>query len=370
MYPEISVCFTGHHLYWYNDDLISNTLGVTTADYERMLKGGKGFAYDYNFTSKLFEKVELKDKYWLMEDVEKFQIEASNLITGLEYATEDGSTSVSYGVGKKGKRASQIPVHSSFKTPDTICLTRTSNDAPDSLRVYDLVVLNRSILNHPKYREVGFKIFIHYPQQLLRSFHNPVFKSTFDYMRDPNANKKNPWRKFLRIGISKVTVLRKRPNANVPCEEGFTDDDTMIQTEIMKQIQCIPIYWKQNVGSNLNLKICNTSEDLERAYYYIENYKIVFAGYKPPCVSGEVWSKFDKEEENESEDPTMQFRYTESVYQEIVNTENFGFESLLSGVGGFVGIFLGYSILQLPELLSLIPTFARKLRKLCAKGTL
>ena len=108
-----------------------------------MLKGGKGFAYDYNFTSKLFEKIELKDKYWLMEDVEKFQIEASNLITGLEYATEDGSTSVSYGVGKKGKRASQIPVHSSFKTPDTICLTRTSNDAPDSLRVYDLVVLNR-----------------------------------------------------------------------------------------------------------------------------------------------------------------------------------------------------------------------------------
>lgn len=368
IYPEISICFTGHRLNWYNDDSISDKFGITTEDYEKMLKGSKLFSYNYNFTSKLYDKVEIKDKYWLMEGVEQFQIKASTLITGLQYENEDKSSSIIYGKGKDGRSVVDIPLHPSFKTPDTICFTRTATDASGTLRVYDLIAFNRSILAHHKYENVEFQIFIHHPQQLLRSFHRPAFKSTFGYMREPNVNNNNPWTKFLRIALSKVTVLRKRPGSNVPCDKGLTDDDTRLQNEIIDHIQCIPIYWKYNTGANLNIKICNTSEDLKRAQYYIENYKMVFGAYTPPCMSSEVWSKFDKEEENESEDPMILFRYTESVYQEIANTENFGFESFISGVGGFVGIFLGYSILQLPELMTLIPSFLQKLSNFFTKG--
>ena len=39
------------------------------------------------------------------------------------------------------------------------------------------------------------------------------------------------------------------------------------------------------------------------------------------------------------------------IFQEIVNARDFGAESCWSGMGGFVGIFLGYSILQLPDIL-------------------
>ena len=42
-------------------------------------------------------------------------------------------------------------------------------------------------------------------------------------------------------------------------------------------------------------------------------------------------------------------KYPEKTYYEITNNQAFGFESFWSSVGGFVGIFLGFSLLQLPE---------------------
>ena len=39
--------------------------------------------------------------------------------------------------------------------------------------------------------------------------------------------------------------------------------------------------------------------------------------------------------------------YPITEYQEILNVQDFDFNSMFSGVGGFVGIFLGYSLLFL-----------------------
>ena len=44
-------------------------------------------------------------------------------------------------------------------------------------------------------------------------------------------------------------------------------------------------------------------------------------------------------------------------YKLILNKQEFGWESLWSQIGGFIGIFLGYSLLQVPEILS--NTFGR-----------
>ena len=44
--------------------------------------------------------------------------------------------------------------------------------------------------------------------------------------------------------------------------------------------------------------------------------------------------------------------YSSKEYQEIINVRGFDFDSMFSGIGGFVGIFLGYSILQVADLLN------------------
>ena len=44
----------------------------------------------------------------------------------------------------------------------------------------------------------------------------------------------------------------------------------------------------------------------------------------------------------------------ERNYEEIINERDFGFESLWSTVGGFVGIFVGTSLSQVPSFIAFV----------------
>ena len=48
--------------------------------------------------------------------------------------------------------------------------------------------------------------------------------------------------------------------------------------------------------------------------------------------------------------PSIEIDFPEETYQEILNVPEISTENLWSAVGGFVGIFLGYSLMQMPEL--------------------
>ena len=55
------------------------------------------------------------------------------------------------------------------------------------------------------------------------------------------------------------------------------------------------------------------------------------------------------------------FKYMEKTYQEIVNERDFGIDSLWSTVGGFVGIFVGTSLSQIPTLIAAACTWIKSL---------
>jgi len=76
----------------------------------------------------------------------------------------------------------------------------------------------------------------------------------------------------------------------------------------------------------------------------------------------QVLTKIDKDEKNKWEDPCINIRYAKKYYQKIENVQSFGMESFVSGVGGFIGIFLGYSLLQLPEFFTYVVSFLDKLK--------
>ena len=61
-------------------------------------------------------------------------------------------------------------------------------------------------------------------------------------------------------------------------------------------------------------------------------------------------------------------KYTEDVYQEIENIKDISFEQFFSAVGGFVGIFLGYSFLQIPGMIEDAQNYVTLKRKKAKKG--
>ena len=209
------------------------------------------------------------------------------------------------------------------------------------------------------YNNVDLRIFIHYPKHLIRSFHKPMFRSKLGF-ETTSGDLRNFWSRLLRITIGKVSVLRKRSGSNVGCDEKLVDDDAKLQEYLIKRIKCIPAYWRRY---DLPQKNCQSKTDLQNAYTFIEDYKPILNSYPAPCVQMEVSSKYDREEQNERDGPSILFKYENTDYEEIQNTQDFDLESFVSGIGGFIGIFLGYSILQIPDLIASLTSFIGRLRR-------
>ena len=75
----------------------------------------------------------------------------------------------------------------------------------------------------------------------------------------------------------------------------------------------------------------------------------IISSFTNPCnemgINVNIKNK-DKNQESE-ERVVLKFVYRMQKYQEIKNEKEFSLEMLWSGIGGFVGMFIGYSMLQL-----------------------
>jgi hypothetical protein len=354
-YPALTICILGAELRWYNDSSIFESFEVTTTKYGELLKGKEVLKYGYDYQTRLYQQIPVDIRNGSHKDFQRFSLSISNVITGLEYETKDDKTTIHYGKGRMGKKTKQLPFEVSYTTPDTICFTRSANDSSKTIRTHDWLLLNRSLFGNDLYSNVHFTMYFHHPGQLLRTFHNPFFES--NVLLDNKDKKEKVWDKILKFKIEEVTILRKRQDSNIPCNNKINKfDDANFMEEVMARVGCVPIYWTTFTRPP-NLVECESPSQLQKIYQHIQSYEKDLFSYDGPCNDMSVATKFDKEEDNQWKEPVIKVIYTKATYQNIENTQAFGYESFLSGVGGFIGIFLGYSILQVPELLGSV--FAR-----------
>ena len=175
-YPTFSLCFTGTNLRWYNYEPTFDSFGLfSPVGYEGLLKGQHVLKSTYNYKSKLYDQVRVSYANESEENVQQFSLSISDILEGLTYSSEEArsrnSLKLVYGRFVFGYRLQHIPLDVEYKTPDTICFTRDTNESLNTLRKYDMLAFDQNIFSNPKFLNVAVQIFIHYPQQLLRSFH-------------------------------------------------------------------------------------------------------------------------------------------------------------------------------------------------------
>merc|ERR1719414_1000890 len=103
---------------------------------------------------------------------------------------------------------------------------------------------------------------------------------------------------------------------------------------------------------------------MKSIYDEIKNKEYVFSKYDQPCDYMEVSLGAVQHSSSYENVTLLELQYMKQNYQEIVNIKDFELESLWSSVGGFVGIFLGYSLLRVPDLMdTLFEWFKTKQRK-------
>ena len=353
-YPTFSICLKGKEIYWRNEPLLFEYTGVTSAQYIDVLKG-RGWKYNYDKDTRLYKKEYLNETDVPKLDVPGTFLQPIDIIKGARFVSRNYS-------GEEDVDEIENSFYIGHRTADETCFTRNSYDKLRSIRIYDEVVLRESLLGPGSPRNLEIKIIVHYPGQLIRNIEKPSHYETL----------KEIWKtkKVLEEKVSEVSVLKNRPNARTPCYDGNLTDDARFRQKAIKLAGCVPNFWQDLDFENMNKRPCKTKKDFEELQHTIASYRKVSSNYKPSCISMDTSVIHSKSLRPGIQHITIRISYMADSYQETENVQDFGFESFFSSLGGFVGIFLGYSMLQIPELLSAIPSLAKRLKVLTLKGKL
>ena len=232
-----------------------------------------------------------------------------------------------------------IPFDKNNKVLDVRIFVKSSIFSDQQIKMKDMFAEN-------------FAIFIHYPKQLfwspLRKFYHKVKNQT----RLSTMNFK----------IKNMEVLRRRNKHVKPCNDEWNDDTKILET-IAEKAGCTPPYW----AVHKQKKKCTDPKQLKTfdlpLIYWIPRvpYLNFLNALSPPCqtilelnydYSETSW----KIEEFSGLDVELDFfevnvGFPSPTYKEIIQVKAYDEESLLGYVGGYIGMFLGISLLQIPDII-------------------
>ena len=220
-----------------------------------------------------------------------------------------------------------------YQLPIVYCFEKHVSNPKNSRQYWDAIHLNASLLYNR-----GLTIFAHVHQKgrLMRNALQDIGSGLL-----PNDYKNGLFRLY---DINDVEVLRKRSDSNTPCDEKLIDEDEYLIKKILSEVGCIPTFWEKYVDEStlkLTLPRCKKSKEYGMIYYKViaQTRKIDTneSGYIQPCTQMKI-SVTTRDTVTHSGHLTLQFMYNQNVYKEIVNTRAYTHKTLLSQIGGFVGI--------------------------------
>ena len=379
-YPTYSICFQGKDIYLpYATLIVQRFVDISPENYLQILQGDNVTVTQFNASLNRDTDIIYDIHDILYEDVIRFSINFSQVLLGFQFYAKNPNQTIyndetDIGI-ERAKLTNENPFDVGHQSANSICFTRRNFDKSEQIRKLDLLKLaiedrgdfHKDYLSFIKKRDrlkdytegaftdLQLKIFVHYPSQLFRSLSNPSFEAyLYGYT----------WEQKLDFTISSVTVLRKRSNSLKKCNAELVDVDGMVRKKIIQHLGCVPIYWL-TFFANSNLEHCKTKSEMKKAHGLIGHPKTVLNEIDDPCLDMKAIVTYNKNTNlndlfDKIKNHKITFTYKDDQYQEIENIRAFGIEALWSGIGGFVGIFLGYSTMQLPDLIRYVSLLLQK----------
>lgn len=138
-----------------------------------------------------------------------------------------------------------------------------------------------------------------------------------------------------------MEVLRHRNKNQGPCLNDWMNYDDMVIKKHHNNIGCSPPYQKSNKP------ICTKRNEMNASSYLLS--EINNGDYPIPCKE---MSKFRIDSKETSAVTDLQFDFTyPSRIKVIQQIKSVDIQSLIGNIGGYIGLFLGYALIQLPEAL-------------------
>jgi hypothetical protein len=155
----------------------------------------------------------------------------------------------------------------------------------------------------------------------------------------------------MRFKVQKLEVIRNRETKKRPCNKNWKKDDKNIMNEKIKRVGCKPSHWKMDSV----IPMCKFKNQME------EFSKFDMTLYQPPCQS--IQKILHTYEELEIlVDYTSEWRneiygiyeviieFQDGTFMEVQQVRDYGILDVVGDIGGYLGLFLGFALLQIPEL--------------------
>ena len=176
-----------------------------------------------------------------------------------------------------------------------------------------------------------------------------MFEISLD-KKDPKSN--GNAKSHIYMSIAFVSILRSRADANERCNESLTNEDRLFRIRVINEIGCIPVYWNRLNGEDVDVGLCKSLQQLKMAHRLILKPTEILSTYDPPCVQMQVPVNINQKLlKGEIGEFRISISYLAEKYQEINNIKDFDLGTLWCNAGGYIGMFCGFSLLQLADTL-------------------
>ena len=194
----------------------------------------------------------------------------------------------------------------------------------------------------------GFATYLHYPGQRFLS------DSTMKHNWKPRANKLQQY--AMNFRVKDIEVLEHRNKGKTPCTTDWKNYDQIVMDAIMKNVGCRPPHW--TTAKMKNLQLCSNVDDMKNFMRPTS----VLQNFIPPCQFIERIHYDYTEDDFATFANTFAMRviHQPTDFRKIKQTKAYDLESLVGNVGGYMGLFLGYALLQLPALCMILWSFVKK----------
>ena len=344
IYPTLSLCFNGGGMF--NQKLLSkvhlpveilNTSIKKAKYYEQFLLG--------NLSTRAYLNISYNnvtpDMTRILENMKLFS------------ADETGDFDI-YHYWQGG---AHFPFYESLKSPTDKCFSMDidSKNVP-ALKIHHLSKIRLAIFNflngvfaEYNWGWLNLDIYLSYPNQLMRSY--PIFSIK------QLENRK--YSSTVKVMLHATEVILRRNKYNDICEENWADDDNQIIQKLVEKVGCHHEFWK----ADASVPICQSQKE----FIGVKLPRLMTIGtsflddYPKPCreiqniISTAEETTLSESEANDWDFPvpfiSFEFHFKTGTFKVIQSVRAFDGESLIGNLGGYLGLFLGFSIWQAPEVM-------------------
>ena len=212
------------------------------------------------------------------------------------------------------------------------------------------IYLRRDIFpNQIRPQNGGFAVMFHYPNQILASIHTV----TRQWPRREKTS--NYWMDFNIKGMN--VVVRRYKERLQNCIPDWKNYDSTVLDRHIEAVGCKAPYQR----TSRHWPICNDERKMKNAQFPIEQ------GSIRPCREIEWidYQTFDSDAKTDLEDRhiinlqgkdrkqwfCIVLRYLNNRFDKTISKRKVDFQSLVGYIGGYIGMFTGLALAQIPEML-------------------